>query len=549
MPDVVCKCGNYVRAYVPPGTKVACYQCGEVLTMPGDPSESPKHPARRLSPFLMFTGLILATVLCAGGIWIWSQGDTWTQTNPIEAHGAEMPSKPSPEESQVVSSIAEDQAKWSKALNWSTSFEKIPRGDELKEKAFRISSLRTLAYPSEFWDRLGTESKAGTSTKDDQNSIAKFLISLGMDTDIGSRRFGGNKWDVLGVHQSQEEIGVLIRYYRESASAVLDRDGAWINGCCSLIGHQAFANACPKIFQSAAPAVASENPLPNVTDEKSLLQKYYFTPAFGYLILVFQPQSDGSSPFVWRDLIPLPGEVAIHRASALGAESDPDYGKSMEVNLFVDMFGEYEANSDESLASLLMANAQNRDMGFPLHSLRIAEQIQQVRARKLIEIALGVLRDTNLLGQRMLRFKKDYPEDFGCDALLISLWSDQQQRSRSGASYEDLGRVLVDASQRLYMKTSDPLLLEIKSRIYDAYGRRPEAHKAIDEAEELGLKSFYLLESRIQECLESQDKERLLSYLVQLNDYLGDQPEWVLDPEICELWRQRLESHREESTL
>ena len=33
MPDVVCRCGTYVRAYVESGTKINCPQCGVVLTM------------------------------------------------------------------------------------------------------------------------------------------------------------------------------------------------------------------------------------------------------------------------------------------------------------------------------------------------------------------------------------------------------------------------------------------------------------------------------------------------------------------------------------
>ena len=60
------------------------------------------------------------------------------------------------------------------------------------------------------------------------------------------------------------------------------------------------------------------------------------------------------------------------------------------------------------------------------------------------------------------------------------------------------------------------------------------------EAEKLGFKSLYLLESRIQECLESKDKERLLDYLSQLNEYFAGQPHGALDPQVREIWRSRL---------
>jgi hypothetical protein len=342
----------------------------------------------------------------------------------------------------------------------------------------------------------------------------------------------------LAIYQHQKDTGVLVRYYRESTPSVLDRNGQWINECYSLVGRQKLAAACSMIFGANSKIEISSQSEKDASDQSLPSPNFYFTPEFGYFVLIFQVRSD-SSDIVWTDMIPLPSQVPISRASVLNLGDKQSSGENREGNRFVDIFGEYVSNSEKPFATMMLAGPQEGQSEPPLKALRLVEQIPLGRSRRLIETAQAALTDTNLLGQRMMRFKKEYPEDLGSDALVISLWCHQRKTNRQLMSFEESGRVLVDATQRLFMKTSDPLLLEIQSRIYNSYGRGQEALKAVSEAETLALKSFYLLETRIHECIESKDQQRLLDYLSQLDDYYRNQPDWVFDPEVLNQWRKR----------
>ncbi|MFM8187290.1 MAG: hypothetical protein ACKN85_02310, partial [Pirellula sp.] len=284
----------------------------------------------------------------------------------------------------------------------------------------------------------------------------------------------------------------------------------------------------------------TQAPEQGLIDQEPPSLEFYFTPEFGYFVLVFGFQSNNPDSAVWKDLISLPSEVPIRRASSLSVLDNQDSESIKDVNRYADIFGEYETVLDKSFASMILGSSNQNPSESPMQSLRLAEQIPLGRPRRLIEIAQASLKDSSLLGPRMLRFKKEYPGDFGSDALAISLWCYQQDPNSKKLSFGDSGRVLVDAAQRLFMRTSDPLLLEIKAKLYESFGRGQESLKAIDEAEKLGFKSFYLLESRIQECLESKDKDRLLDYLSQLNEYFAGQPDGALDPQVREIWRSRL---------
>lgn len=533
MPDVVCKCGHYVRAYVPPGTEVVCYQCGTVLTMPGDASEPFK---RRIDwpPLLLRVATILSSVvLCICGIWFWSQSGMWYPTKPQESPRPELV----PIETQPTPNpIPRDQSKWSSTQNWNTSFERIPRGNELQEQAIQILSYGSLAPRSKIWERLDTQSMAEIASNENENTLGKFLASLGLNSADTSRRITGNKWDILAVDQNQEDIGVRVRYYRELSPTVLDRQGQWILQSCSLVGSEKLLETCSKLFAEDSPSSQAEAAQQELEDEETQSPKFYFTPEFGYMVLVFQFQSDN---IVWKDLIPLPGEVPITQASVLSLEIDSVSRNSTELNRFVDIFGDYQAKSQQSLASIFL-DRQSDDKSKSIQSLRTIDVIPQFRSRRLIELVKTAQNDSDSLSQRLLRFRKDYPEDFGADCLLVSLWCYENRQSRSKISYDESVTTFIDSAQRLFMRTSDPLLLEIKARMFDSCGRGKEALKAVSEAEKLGFKSFYLLESRIQECLESKDKDRLLDYLSQLNEYFAGQPDGALDPQVREIWRSRL---------
>jgi hypothetical protein len=140
----------------------------------------------------------------------------------------------------------------------------------------------------------------------------------------------------------------------------------------------------------------------------------------------------------------------------------------------------------------------------------------------------------------MARFRKEFPNDLGPDSLLISLWFTVDKGKRSSTSYDEVGKVYVESAHRLYMKTSDPMMLEIKSRIYRFHGRMSDADKSLLDAEKENHQSNYLIQRRIQEAIDAGNKQDLIGYLTKLNDLSISQSTKTINPAIRAKWKQLL---------
>jgi len=98
----------------------------------------------------------------------------------------------------------------------------------------------------------------------------------------------------------------------------------------------------------------------------------------------------------------------------------------------------------------------------------------------------------------------------------------------------------VESAHRLYMKTSDPLMLEIKSRIYRFHGRINDAEKSLLDAEKEDHQSIYLLERRIQDAIDAGNKQLLIDYIAKLNQLSISQSATAINPAIQAKWKQLL---------
>jgi hypothetical protein len=87
-------------------------------------------------------------------------------------------------------------------------------------------------------------------------------------------------------------------------------------------------------------------------------------------------------------------------------------------------------------------------------------------------------------------------------------------------------------------------VLEIKAQMYETYRRRQDAIKCIEEAEQLNFQSPYIIGWRIEEAVDTKDKESLLNNLVKLNDYLKNRPQSSFDPQVLQQWYKRLADWR-----
>jgi hypothetical protein len=261
------------------------------------------------------------------------------------------------------------------------------------------------------------------------------------------------------------------------------------------------------------------------------------TPRFGYLVLVFQ---EGNGQVVCTDLVGIPGDVTLSQTAAANSKrSSGEEPSDVPVDL-IDVFGQYQSDVGRSLAGSVYFRTRE-DQTYTIAEIRrFIGSISNPRAMRLAQIAEAATIDPSQLSPRLARFRKEFPNDLGADSLLISLWFTVDKGKRSNASYDDVGKVYVESAHRLYMKTSDPLMLEIKSRIHRFHGRTNDADKSLLDAEKENHQSIYLLQRRIQEAIDAGNKQDLIDYLTKLNDLSLSQSTKTINPAIRAKWKQLL---------
>jgi len=543
MADFVCKCGAYIRAYVAPGGSVTCTQCGEILSngrtadssADGGSAQTKRSKASLLRKAIL--PAVATTALLAGGglaykLWI---------NAPRNLSPSPVVKDPQANNTDLPKSRPENPAKWSSTLNWNASIADIPKGPEIQQLAVEFVAAEIFTNPTVFWSKLDAGAFAKESPNFNAATLAQFLGNAGQEILSGQKDSICSNWTVLGLHHSQQQTGVLVRYFHEPLTADINQTGDWIDRCRNIVSIDEFESITPGVFSKPIDRSTPTESTASSTEENAEAHLMYFTPYFGYLILLFEVDSDR---IVWKDILSLPGEAPISRASAWNDSAKKNIASAEVANLFIDIFGEYQAMSDVPVSQQLYFGTSEAEVQTPVQINRIIETVSQIRSRRLIEVAEAAIRDPGMLSSRVIRFRKDFPDDLGADALLISIWCSGQRSKRNAASYDDSGRVMVDAAHRLYMKTSDPLLLEIKSRIYQSYGRRQDADKSLADAEQSSHRSFFAFERRIQETVEANDKERLKEHLKELNEFILNLPQSAINPEVQSQWNSRLNDWR-----
>ena len=109
-------------------------------------------------------------------------------------------------------------------------------------------------------------------------------------------------------------------------------------------------------------------------------------------------------------------------------------------------------------------------------------------------------------------------------------------------NFDEFGIVFAEAAERLYIKTNDPALYDVQSRIYWSNTRKEEARKLLDLAEKSGSKSAYYFQREIEKSIHQNDKPSVLKYLSQFNSFWLSQPGVVIggpvDPRINRMMRR-----------
>jgi hypothetical protein len=434
----------------------------------------------------------------------------------------------------TVPQIAKTSSLWSATDNWQTPLSKIPQGTDIQALAEEISSLGALMNPSDFWQRIDPLSKTGPSANG--NILVEYLKTLPVDSVSFSGNTASSHWSVLGVHQTDRQLGVLIRYFYEPLSMTVNPVD-WILACRRILSQEEITQVTKDALRTN-----SEPSTTNVLDalslnDQSTPKQLLLTPRFGYLVLVFQGDTE---QVVCTDLVGIPGDVPLSRVMQANSQGDPQARPDKDTTRITDFFGEYQTFADRSVAgSVFFKNSEDQEYTIDeIH--RFIQSISEPRAKRLAEIAEAATLDPGQLNARMMRFRKEFPNDMGADSLLISIWFSVDKGKRSTISYEDIGKVYVESAHRLYLKTSDPLLLEIKSRMYRFHGRIQDADKSLLAAEETNHQSIYLYQLRIQESIDAGNKENLIDYLTKLNDLSLRKSTNSINPALQAKWKQLL---------
>jgi len=565
MPDVVCRCGTYVRAYVESGTKINCPQCGVVLTMgpslnfpsseipgsdlSGSEIEEPlQYQASRKTDYnavnlrkLLLPLLSVILLAAVGAISIFALGrkgfSEWSPWQEASQNQEDLLRLP-PQEQDALSPkppVTQSSSLWSASGNWQTTFPKTPSGANIQALSEEISRLGALMKPSAFWDRIDHSDKSKPSTE--ANRLVDYLKTHPIDSLSSIANTSNSDWRVLGFQQSERELGVLIRYFYEPLSIDTGNPGEWVLACRQILSQEELAKATQEISRPS-----SEISIPNPTespaaDLQTTPKHLLLTPRFGYLILVFQ---EGNGQVVCTDLVGIPGDVSLSQTAATNSKANLGEEPSDVPVDSIDVFGQYQSPAGRSLAGSVYFRTRE-DQTYTIAEIRrFIESISDPRAKRLAEIAEAATIDPSQLSSRVTRFRKEFPNDLGTDSLLISLWFTVDKGKRSSTSYDEVGKVYVESAHRLYMKTSDPLMLEIKSRIHRFHGRINDADKSLLDAEKENHQSIYLLERRIQEAIDAGNKQLLIDYLAKLNDLSISQSTTAINPGIQAKWKQLL---------
>jgi len=562
MPDVVCRCGTYVRAYVESGTKINCPQCGVVLTMgprlnfPGTDIPDPdiaepltrqasrtagyRAGSRRKFLLPLLSLVLLATV---GAISIFAPGKMVFSDWSKKQEAFQDPKIPrlSPQQDQESlpltpkPQITQSSSSWSVSGNWKNTFSKVPPGSHIQAISEEISRFGALMKPSAFWDRIDHLDKSKPSTE--ANRLVDYLKTLPIDSLSSIANTSSSDWRVLGFQQSERELGVLIRYFYEPLPVDTGNAGDWVLACRQILSQEELAKATQEISRTSS-EISTLNPTESPAVELRTTPKHLLlTPRFGYLVLVFL---DGNGQVACTDLVGIPGNVSLSQTAAANSKTSSGEEPSDVPVDTIDVFGQYQSDAGRSLASSVYFRTRE-DQNYTIAEIRrFIGSISDPRAKGLAEIADAATIDPSQLSIRVARFRKEFPNDLGADSLLISLWFTVDKGKRSNASYEDVGKVYVESAHRLYMKTSDPLMLEIKSRIYRFHGRMNDADKSLLDAEKENHQSIYLLERQIQEAIDAGNKQLLIDYLAKLDHLSISQSTKAINPAIQAKWKQLL---------
>jgi hypothetical protein len=437
-------------------------------------------------------------------------------------------------------------------IDWKDEFEAYPKGAQVKQIATKIADTGMLLDPGRFWDQLdvsafekNVQSPGGSlvayQEKIPIKQIVDGLKTIPLDTVSESDVIGACKWDVIGVHPGPEpeSIGVLIRYFNEPIElSKLVMSEAWISEMSKMLSLEEYFNVAKDLYARRSGKEFNRGALDRQRSVQEQVYESIFTPYFGYMVLIFKSSGGG---VLWSDTVAIPGEVRLSRACGTMLQKDwYAFRKRVSVEPqrvpqgwtaegVIDIFGEYNSLDEQSFGREIVFGDSRPDGETVVRIERAIPSISPSRSKELVSVAIAATSNYGRLKESVAAFRKIYPKDIGVDALLLSIWMRHHSSSRSAMTFGDFGEVFVDAADRLYAKHRDPLLFDMKARIYWSHGQRQPSDEQLALAERFGNASAFYFQRRIETSLENNDKAKALSYLSKFSTFWLGQPGVVLE--------------------
>ena len=437
-------------------------------------------------------------------------------------------------------------------IDWKVEFEALPKGAQVRQIATKIADTGKLLDPGRFWDQLdvsafekNVRSPGGSLVAYQEKMPIKEIIdslkTIPLDSVSETDLIGACKWDVIGVHPGPEpeSIGVLIRYFNEPIElSKLVMSEAWISEMSKVLSLEEYFNVAKDLYARRSGKEVNRGALDRQQSVQEQVYESIFTPYFGYMVLIFKSSSGG---VLWSDTVAIPSEVRLSRACGTMLQKDwYAFRKRVSVEPqrvpegwtaegLIDIFGEYNSLDEQSFGREIVFGDSKPDSETVVRIERAIPSISPSRSKELVSVAIAATSNYGRLKESVSAFRKIYPKDIGVDALLLSIWMRHHSSSRSAMTFGDFGEVFVDAADRLYAKHRDPILFDIKARIYLSHGQRQPSDEQLALSERFGNASAFYFQRRIEDSLENNDKAKALSYLSKFSTFWVGQPGVVLE--------------------
>ncbi|MEK0425723.1 MAG: hypothetical protein RJB11_1814, partial [Planctomycetota bacterium] len=236
MADAVCRCGTYVRAYVTAGTKINCPQCGVLLTMGGEGSDSsgsgekkehtrPYAPSslKRMGYWLLGGFLAIGFV---SGILALNLGFQNTRSDSTIVQQSEETAVEKFQEPLVA--IPKDPSFWSAQAVWIQDAQKFTQNENLQSLADEVATAGESIEPQGFWGKVYNYREGKNSAG--MQKVIQQLMASPIDSYSTLENSVGSDWSIVGMHRGANGSGILLRYFFEPLSKKSELSGVddWV---------------------------------------------------------------------------------------------------------------------------------------------------------------------------------------------------------------------------------------------------------------------------------------------------------------------------------